>query len=432
MRSSLIILIGCLLFSLHAGGFNYYSMYLITPPDTIPPPPNGSPNQLSGPSSSCVGDTSAYYIDVPVACSCQWYVNGSVQPGSSSPFIITWSLSGMHEVSVVFLCSNGQISDPVTITVLVSETPQPMPISGDNPVCEYTYHTYSTTAGPYDSCEWKVNGVIQPGYSPEISYTFGETGVYEFEVIVYNSCGVSQPQTLDVTAQGNAPAPPSPIQGPAESCTGNTSTYTTSVGPGESCEWRIDGALQPSTTTTLEVAWSEWGERLIEVRAVSDCGTGNPALKSVAVFYEPYVFLGNDSTILQGQTLILDAGNPGSEYLWSTGATTQTLPVSLTGTYDVIVSNYCGVDSDTIDVTVFVGINESISNVECSRLTADHRRIFFMDMPAGVNQIQVSNLAGMVCYEGPPLSEIQVGRTGIYFVRVISPTTVCNKKVFVP
>jgi len=268
MRSPLIILLGCLLFSLQAGGFNYYSMHLITPPDTIPPPPNGSPNQLSGPSSACVGDTSAYYIDVPVSCACQWYVNGSVQPGSSSPFIITWDQSGMQVVSVVFFCSNGQMSDPETM--------------------------------------------------------------------------------------------------------------------------------------------------------------------SVSVFYEPFVFLGNDTTILQGQTLILDAGNPGSEYLWSTGATTQTLQVSLTGTYAVIVSNFCGTDSDTIEVTVFVGINESINTAGCSRLTTDHRRIFFMDMPAGVNQIQVSNLAGMVCYEGPPLNEIHVTHPGIYFVRVISPTKVCNKKVFVP
>jgi hypothetical protein len=224
----------------------------IFPPDSVPPPPPGSPGQLTGPDWVCTGETCFYSLDVPVACSCQWTVDGVLQAETGSVLAMTWLEQGSKEISVSFVCSGG-ISDPAAMTTIVFGTPQPSPVSGDETVCEYTFHTYSTTVGPNDSCQWTVNGVIMPGYGASIDYSFGASGIYHFEVIAFNPCGISLPQTLDVTAQGTAPAIPGAVQGAGESCTGNTDIYTTTVGPGESCEWRIDGILQSSTSTTLEV-----------------------------------------------------------------------------------------------------------------------------------------------------------------------------------
>jgi hypothetical protein len=66
----------------------------------------------------------------------------------------------------------------------------------------------------------------------------------------------------------------------------------------------------------------------------------------------PTVDLGPDIFICVGYTTMLDAGNPGATYLWSTGATSQTITVSTTGTYSVVVSNAGGSGSDAVDVTV--------------------------------------------------------------------------------
>lgn len=49
------------------------------------------------------------------------------------------------------------------------------------------------------------------------------------------------------------------------------------------------------------------------------------------------VDLGNDTTICGG-SYILDAGNPGSTYLWNNGSTIQTLNVTSPGTYSVQVT----------------------------------------------------------------------------------------------
>lgn len=66
----------------------------------------------------------------------------------------------------------------------------------------------------------------------------------------------------------------------------------------------------------------------------------------------PVVTLGPDTSLCIGQTWDLDAGNPGSQYLWNTTEVTQTIQVSTDDDYSVLVTdaNQC-VNSDTILVT---------------------------------------------------------------------------------
>lgn len=66
----------------------------------------------------------------------------------------------------------------------------------------------------------------------------------------------------------------------------------------------------------------------------------------------PAVVLGNDTAQCEG-TVTLNAGNPGSTYLWSTTDTTQTITVSATGTYTVTVTDINGcTGTDVINVTI--------------------------------------------------------------------------------
>ncbi|HET6989789.1 MAG TPA: T9SS type A sorting domain-containing protein, partial [Bacteroidia bacterium] len=66
----------------------------------------------------------------------------------------------------------------------------------------------------------------------------------------------------------------------------------------------------------------------------------------------PIVSFGSDITQCGG-TVTLDAGNAGSTYLWSDTSTSQTLTISTSGTYAVVVTdaNSCS-GSDTIMVTI--------------------------------------------------------------------------------
>lgn len=75
------------------------------------------------------------------------------------------------------------------------------------------------------------------------------------------------------------------------------------------------------------------------------------------------VALGNDTSICQGQSVLLDAGSPGATYAWSTGALTQTISVATNGTYSVTVSNGACSASDAITVTTIAAPFDVLSNV---------------------------------------------------------------------
>ncbi len=98
--------------------------------------------------------------------------------------------------------------------------------------------------------------------------------------------------------------------------------------------------VNPSSTTVYTITVSD---------ACNDTLTANAV---IIVSPLPNINLGNDTTINQGDTLVLDAGQGvGNSYLWSDGSTDRTLKVYSTGIYWVEVENIAACSaSDTIVV----------------------------------------------------------------------------------
>ena len=81
--------------------------------------------------------------------------------------------------------------------------------------------------------------------------------------------------------------------------------------------------------------------------------SNTPDCRSLAVLTvnpNPIVNLGNDTTFC-GSTVVLDAGNAGATYSWSTGSATQTVSTTTTGTYGVSVNLNGCTKTDSILVT---------------------------------------------------------------------------------
>ena len=78
---------------------------------------------------------------------------------------------------------------------------------------------------------------------------------------------------------------------------------------------------------------------------------------------KPVVSLGNDTSICEGGSLVLNAANPDAAYYWSTGSTAQTITVIAGGSYRVLVTNSSGcMTGDTINIGVS-GIIPSIESI---------------------------------------------------------------------
>jgi len=96
----------------------------------------------------------------------------------------------------------------------------------------------------------------------------------------------------------------------------------------------------------------------------------------------------------------------------------------------VNVSNFCGADADTIDVSVYVGLDENGNKSDCFRVISHNGNVSFPDLPQKKIKILIVNLAGKVCYEGPPV-ELKLAQRGIYLIRFISQETICYRKIFI-
>lgn len=144
----------------------------------------------------------------------------------------------------------------------------------------------------------------------------------------------------------------------------------------------LNYGITSGTTTALPTEWQT--EKVFEELtpgtyniwvSKSEGGTCNRKIETIEILnLNPVVDLGNDTTICEGESLTLDAGNTGSTYVWSeTNLVTQTLEVDEAGTYIVYVTDTSGcLGIGTIDVEVSEGPDASGIYVQ-----GDYPTVFF-------------------------------------------------------
>jgi gliding motility-associated-like protein len=90
----------------------------------------------------------------------------------------------------------------------------------------------------------------------------------------------------------------------------------------------------------------------ITLYAFDDNGCTDEQSFTLEILPIPIVDLGPDITTCQPDTIILNAGNPGANYLWNDNSTNSTLSVGMIGTYWVEVTQSGCANADTMNVVV--------------------------------------------------------------------------------
>lgn len=157
----------------------------------------------------------------------------------------------------------------------------------------------------------------------------------------------------------------------AANLSGNYSSYYWAGGNGViASPTSLSSSYQTSNTFT--------GTDYIQFVMVGQC---NDTIRdSVAIFLQSgsAVSISGPTSVCNGNTIVLTASS-SSSYLWSTGATTQTINVTLPNTYTVTATGACGTSSDnyivtggtTPNISVTPGINVSICTGQTVTLTAN-------------------------------------------------------------
>jgi len=274
---------------------------------------------------------------------------------SSNPYEFLTSNSGTYSVTAL-QDANGCIANDFGSSATVEEyTAQAKPTitpSGATTFCEGNSVTLTSSASP-TFYFWSNGETTQ-----DIIIT--ESGKFNVQTRDANSCLSEWSDTTEVVVNplpGKAGQP----SGDNSVCQYSGSEIYTTPGAADAVATEYVWTLSPiaagtitGNTISATVDWdiSFTGVATITVQGHNPCGFGpvsNPL--SITVNSAPLVDLGVDRTVCGSETL--DAQNPGSSYLWSTGATSQTINVVTSGNYWVKVTSGNGcIDIDTVAITV--------------------------------------------------------------------------------
>ena len=246
------------------------------------------------------------------------------------------------------------------------------------------------------------------------SHVYPAAGTYSVKLVVDRGCGVSDSITKTVTIGINLPV--NLGNDTAFVCLNDTAFIGSNLGQGN-YQWFTGspGAWIPSPNDTLpNFAATTTGWHRLFVNNGSCDGEDSVYVQVNTSPVE--VDLGPDQLLCFGSSIELDAENPGATYLWSTGATTQTITVTLPDTFYVTASFRGCVDTDTIIV-----FRDSITTVNVMNDT-------FMCPEVGPLIIDASAFGvAFIWSTGETTASITVLDTGTYAVAI---TTAAGCTVF--
>lgn len=176
--------------------------------------------------------------------------------------------------------------------------------------------------------------------------------------------------------------------------------------------------LWNTTASTQNITVNTAGTYSVLVTNAQKCFARDTVVIAAAV--NPVVNLGNDTTICPGSTITLDAGNPGSTYLYSTSATTRTINVTTANTYWVRVTNATKcISSDTINIYQSTNpvVNLGNDTLIC---------------PGNPLTLNAGNFGASYLYNtGATTQTISVSTPGTYSVRVTNGTNCVGRDTIV-
>jgi len=298
----------------------------------------------------------------------QWKVNGE-NAGENSSVFETSSLTHGDVVNVVMvsslLCASPSVATSGSITLFVNPlvTPAVTISTPSTEVCEDATVVFTASpvhGGNYPSYQWMVNGLNAGSNSPVFSTDVLNDGDVVSVVMTSNwpcvvqSTAVSNPIAMTIVT----PIPASVgIAASANGiCAGEPVTFTATPingGANPSYQWRINGQNTGNNSPVFQSSNLKNGDLVVVLMTSGIPCAINPSFSNViemVVRPLPVVTISGSLQLCGTEPTTLTASQ-GVSYLWSTGATTRSISVSVPGNYSVTVTatNGCS-NSATVSV----------------------------------------------------------------------------------
>lgn len=281
---------------------------------------------IAGNSTFCTGGNTM--LTSSAGTMYQWFMNGSPLAGETAS-TYTATTAGVYNVWVTN-ASGCADSSATGVNVTINALPTVVANASATTICDGSPVTLTGSGATSYAWSGGVNDGI--AFSPLSTLTYTVVGTAS------NGCT----DTDTITVAVNALPVVSTSGFPAYIVCENT--MVTLNGNGAATYLWTGGIMDG-------VPFSALATNTYTVTGTDLNGCTNTASVTVTVNAVPVVTLGPDST--QCGSIMLDAGNAGATYLWSTTATSQTINAIVSGTYMVDVTNASGcTSSDTVVLTI--------------------------------------------------------------------------------
>lgn len=292
---------------------------------------NALPNpSITGTNVICQGQNSTF--DAGAGYSSYLWNTGAVTQ------TLSVNTSGTYTVTVTD--ANGCTKN-TTRALTVNPNPTPS-ITGNNVVCQGFTTVFNAGAG-YTGYLWSTGANTQ-------TVTIGNNGPYTVTVTAANGCTASTSANLTVNALPNPV-----ISGSTAFCQGLNTTLN--AGAGYSNYLWSNGAITQSITLNTATT--------VTVTVTDANGCVNNTSATTTINPNPTPSITGTLTTCQGSNTTLSAGPGYSQYLWSSGATTQNINVGVAGPVTVTVTDANGcVGTDNTSVTVFALPTATLTGVD--------------------------------------------------------------------
>jgi hypothetical protein len=231
-------------------------------------------------------------------------------------------------------------SNPVTLTV----NPLPAPsITAQGPTTFCQGGSVVLTSTGATSYSWSTNATTQ-------SITVTTSGLYQVTVVDNKGCSGSS-SAIQVTVLSPPNASITTI-GSTALCAGQSTSLSAPVG---------NTYLWSTGATTQNITVSTSGSYSVQVTSAAGCSATSNAV-SITVNPVPIanITANGATSFCSGGSVVLTA-SAGASYLWNTGATTQSLTVNSSGTFNVTVTGAGGCNATSAATSVTVNALPSAS-----------------------------------------------------------------------
>lgn len=280
-----------------------------TPPQAI----------ILGDTAFCAGDSTQLFAVPGNFPKYIWSTGDTTQ----SIFVKT---AGVYTVRVVDSMGNtGPLSNSQR-TIILSLPAKPT-ISGDPGFCQGSSTTLTASPANLPKYQWSTQDSTN-------SIVVSQAATFTVSAIDANGCKSIPSDPLSVVEN---PLPLKPeIMGDSAICQGDSA---------------LVGIIQPfyasyswSNGDSTQSIWVTMGSMLsLSVRDTNGCQSPLSDIFTVREDMRPGPpAIGGDTIFCEGDSLLLSAPNGQAGYLWSTGATTQTIWVKNSGTYALRITNQAG------------------------------------------------------------------------------------------